>query len=289
MPRLAASGQTYYQDTMVKYTPCAPLVGAHDVDTLIVGGGFAGLNTALAMAERGGRDIMLLEAHDIGHGASGRNGGFVFAGYSLGEQDLVARLGDDAACRLYMRTVDAVETIRTRAHGMDCDLVEEGVIWANYFRDERILRKRQRLLASRFGTRLQWLEPDVLRQQLHTQRYGAGLFEGTAMHLHPLNYARGLASAAQARGVFMHEQTRVDTLQRDGQVGWIVRTAQGARVRARRVVLACGGYLAGLERSVDRAVLPIATYVVVTEPLGSRLDEIMSTRAAVYDSRFAFD
>jgi glycine/D-amino acid oxidase-like deaminating enzyme len=105
--------------------------------------------------------------------------------------------------------------------------------------------------------------------------------------VHPLNFAIGLAGAAAAQGVRVHENTDVWQLHRDG-TRWRIETAQGA-VHADQVVLACGGYLAGLRRQVDRAILPIATYVMVTEPLGDRLAECLGTQSAIYDTRFAFD
>ena len=96
-----------------------------------------------------------------------------------------------------------------------------------------------------------------------------------------------LAAAAAGQGVRIHENTDAWQLRRDG-LRWRVETDQGA-VLADHVVLACGGYLAGLRRQIDRAILPIATYVMATEPLGDRLRECIDTRAAIYDTRFAFD
>lgn len=87
-----SAAPTWYAATANPKPAALPLQGRHDVRVAIVGGGFAGLNTALGLAERGVHDVMLLEAEDIGFGASGRNGGFVFAGYSLGEQALLKRL-----------------------------------------------------------------------------------------------------------------------------------------------------------------------------------------------------
>jgi gamma-glutamylputrescine oxidase len=102
-----------------------------------------------------------------------------------------------------------------------------------------------------------------------------------------LRYAHGLARAAAAAGVRIYERSPVTSLAADGG-GWRLQAGAGT-VRAREVVLACGGYLAGLRWAVDAAVLPIATYVMVTEPLGPRLDEVLSTHSAIYDTRFAFD
>ncbi|SDY21989.1 gamma-glutamylputrescine oxidase [Lysobacter sp. yr284] len=255
----------------------------------VIGGGFAGLNTALGLAERGVGEVVLLEAQRVGYGASGRNGGFVFGGFSRGEDALLRELGPQRARALYQGTLDAVELIRARIrrYGIDCDATEAGVIWANWFRDPEVLRARQRLLAEHFGVEWQWWPRERLRERVRSQRYHDALFEPQAFHFHPLKYAQGLAAQAQARGVRVHEGSPALSLARDGE-GWRVRSERG-EVRAEQVVLACGGYLAGLRREVDAAVMPIATYVMVTQPLGELLDSALQTRAAVYDSRFAFD
>ncbi|BDU16357.1 NAD(P)/FAD-dependent oxidoreductase [Lysobacter auxotrophicus] len=266
-----------------------PLRGPVAASVCIVGGGFAGLNAALGMAERGVRDVVLLESQRVGFGASGRNGGFVFGGFSRGEESLLHDLGPDRARDLYSGTTGAVELIRARTqrYEIDCDRVDAGVIWANWFRDPQVLIERQQLLERSFGAHWQWMPRERLRSLVHTRRYHDGLFEPDAFHFHPLKYARGIARAAMAQGIGIHEQTPAVALERAGR-GWRVRTPEGV-VEADQVVLACGGYLAGLRSEVDAGVLPIATYVMVTQPLGARLDEVMSTRAAVYDTRFAFD
>lgn len=280
---------SYYRDTATPYAPYAPLSGRQQAQVVVVGGGYAGLNTALGLAERGVRDVLLLEREQIGFGASGRNGGFVFAGYSLGEQALLEQLGAGRAAALFALTRAAVGRIRQRIadHAIACDAVDEGVIWANWFRDPGVLRRRQQLLAEHYGVHWQWLEADALAELVRSKRYHAGLYERDALHLHPLNYAIGLAAAAAQRGVHVHEHSAAVSLAREG-TRWRVRTAQG-EVLADQVVLACGGYLAGLHAPIDRAVLPIATYVMATAPLHERLDDVLRTRAAIYDTRFAFD
>ncbi len=280
---------SYYRATATPYAPHAPLQGSTQARVAIIGGGYAGLNTALGLAERGVRDVVLLEREQIGYGASGRNGGFVFGGYSLGEQALLAQRGHAQARAMFDLTTAAVQRIRQRVadYAIPCDAVDEGVIWVNWFRDPAVLRTRQQRLAEHYGVRWEWLAQAELRECVRSTRYHNGLYERDALHLHPLNYAIGLAAAAQAQGVRLHEHSGVSRLTREGS-RWRVRTTQG-ELLADQVVLACGGYLAGLQRRIDRAILPIATYVMVTEPLGARLDDCLRTRAAVYDSRFAFD
>jgi gamma-glutamylputrescine oxidase len=281
--------QSYYRERTASAEAYAALEGRREAKIVVVGGGFAGLNTALGLANRGVQDIVLLERERVGFGASGRNGGFVFAGYSLGEQALLDQLGPERARALYRRTVDAVGLIRSRIEQYDiaCEAVDEGVIWANWFRDPEVLRKRQRLLAEAYGVEWTWLPAEELRERIVSKRYSDGLFERNALHLNPLAYAQGLAHAATQRGITVHENSGVRGLSRDGS-GWRVQTA-GGEIRAEQVVLACGGYLGGLNRRIDKAILPIATYVMVTEPLGQRLYECLRTQAAIYDTRFAFD
>ncbi len=280
---------SYYRATATPNATWAPLEGVARARVAIIGGGFAGLNTAIGLAERGVRDVVLLEREQIGFGASGRNGGFVFAGYSLGEQSLLDQQGETRARALFTLTTKAVGRIRQRIADYDitCDLVDEGVIWANWFRDPAVLHQRQALLAEHYGVHWQSLSEAELYAQVRSERYHGGLYERDALHLHPLNYALGLATAAAAEGVRIHENSGALSLARDGSC-WRVRTAQG-EVLAEQVVLACGGYLAELRKPIDRAIMPIATYVMVTEPLGERMDECLRTRAAIYDSRFAFD
>lgn len=255
----------------------------------VVGGGYAGLATALGLAERGVDGIVLLEAERIGAGASGRNGGFVFAGYSLGEAELLRRVGVERARALYARTTAAVELIRARLrrYAIAADQVEAGVLWVNWFRDPERLRRRQRLLAEVFGAHWPELDRAALAAHVRSARYHGALLEPNGFHLHPLKYALGLAQAAQALGVVLRERQRVLRLRRV-ESGWRLVLDAGV-LDAEQVVLACGGYLGRLEPRLARAMLPIATYVMVTEALGERLAEVVPGRAAIYDNRFAFD
>jgi len=280
---------SYYRATVTERTSGAPLVAPVETQVCVIGGGFAGLNTALGLAERGIRDVVLLEADEVGHGASGRNGGFVFGGFSRGEDALLRELGPQRARDLYRGTTEAVGLIRRRIdhYEIQCDVSDSGIVWANWFRDPAVLRKRQALLGEHYDVHWEWLPQAELRQRIRTTRYHDGLFERRAFHFHPLKYAHGIARAATAQGVSIHERSPAIGLERVG-AQWRVTTPQG-KVLAKEVVLACGGYLAGLRKPVDAAVLPIATYVMVTEPLGSRMDEVLATASAVYDTRFAFD
>ncbi|MED5621645.1 NAD(P)/FAD-dependent oxidoreductase [Ideonella sp. BN130291] len=273
-------------DTTLRF---APLSGPADARVAIIGGGFAGLATAMSLVERGVRDIVLLEAETIGHGASGRNGGFVFGGFSLDNADLVRQVGAAEARRLYGLTLDAVERIRQRIqrHAIDCDAVYSGVLLANWFADDRPLRALQQFMHEQFQVDWRWLPREETRSLLLTERYHAALHEPNAFHFHPLKYAQGLARVLREAGVRLHEGTRVNGIVADG-AGWRVSTPSG-HVACEHAVVACGGYIGQLFKPLSRAIMPIATYVMTTEPLGGRLASAMRTTAAVYDTRFAFD
>lgn len=279
-----------YYDATAPARPAVQLLhGRVDTAVCIVGAGFAGLATALGLVERGQRDVVLLEAERVAFGASGRNGGFVFGGYSLDNADLLAQLGPVRARAAYALTRDAVNLIRQRIarHAIDCDAVEGGALLANWFDDESILDRQQRLMADHFGVQWQRLDKAALAAHVRSDRYFGALLEPDAFHFHPLKYALGEAAAIVAGGGRIHEQSPVRAIERAGG-GFIVRTPHG-EVRARELVIAGGGYLSGLVPPLERAMLPIATYVMVTEPLGARRAEFIPSRAAIYDTRFAFD
>lgn len=265
------------------------LEGAQEASVCVIGGGFAGLSTALALAERGKTGIVLLESETVGFGASGRNGGFVFGGFSLGERDIVGAVGLEQGRALYHMTLAAVERIRARIgqYGIDCDLKEEGVYLANWFDDDSILDRQQRFMHDCLGVEWERISRPELAATLKTGRYFGALFEPRAFHFHPLKYAQGLARVLAGKGVRVHERSKVSAIAADGG-GWKIST-DGGCVKAAEVVVCCGGYIERLYPRLGGAVLPIATYVMVTEPLGERLDEAMRTRAAVYDTRYAFD
>ena len=280
---------TFYQSTADARLRFPALAGEVEAERVIVGGGFAGLATALSLLERGAGTCCILEARTIGHGASGRNGGFVSGGFSLGAADLLGQLGRDEARRLYRLSQDAVERIRRRIerHAIDCDPVYAGIVVADWFPDDGRLRKLQRFMRENFDLDWRWIARDEIREILRTPRYHAGLHQPEAFHFHPLRYAQGEARVLRDAGVRLHENSRVASIEREG-AGWRVRTADAA-VRCREVIVCCGGYIADLCPALARAALPVATYVMATEPLGDALRTAIRTDAAVFDTRFAFD
>lgn len=280
---------TFYADTADRSLRFAPLAVNKETGTVIIGGGFAGLGTALSLLEHGARDTVLLESETIGFGASGRNGGFVAGGFSLDAAKLHKRLGREGARKLYALSEGAVKQIRSRIdrYAIACDAIYGGVIVASWFNEDGTLQEIQRLMRDEFGLHWAWLPRDQMREMLRTERYHAGLHELDAFHFNPLKYAQGKARVLAHSGVELHEQSRVTRVEPDG-AGWRVHTAK-ASVRCRRVAVCAGGYIDGLLPALGRNTMPIATYVMATEPLGEHLRDAIRTDAAVFDTRFAFD
>ncbi len=258
-------------------------------EVAILGGGFAGLGTACSLQERGVRSVAVVEAGALGQGASGRNGGFVFGGFSRGPAQLLSDWGAETARSLYALTQAAVGLMRQRIdrYAIDCDKTEGGAWWVDWFdsaRSRAVMQRHADLMREVFATDWEPLTPDQVRQGLQTERYGGGLLERNAFHCHPLRYAQGLGAAIVGQGGAVFEQSPVQRIEREAK-HWFLHTAQG-RVRAEQLVLAGGGYMQRVLPRLERARLPIATYMMATEPLA---DHPVRTDAAVYDNRFAFD
>lgn len=263
-----------------------PLRGDVEADVCVVGGGLAGLSTALGLAERGIK-VVLIEAQRVGWGASGRNGGFVSAGFSLSPRQIVEDLGQAQAREIYDLSRNAVALIRRRIEAFDLPgvpVVDGRMKVLRYHDPEQLARDRD-FMSEVFAIDSELWQRDRLREVLLTERYHAALYNNSGFHFHPLNYALGIAQAVQARGAEIYEDTPAVWLDLDSSQK-LIETPSGT-VRAKDVVIACGGYIGGLLPALSGATLPVATYVVTTEPLGERLKEAIRVPYAISDTRLA--
>jgi len=281
--------QSYYADTLNYSHQFPSVTGKNEFETVVIGAGYAGIMTALSLIEKGHKHVALLDKNKIGWGCSGRNGGFVFGGFSLSPRTLVRKLGKEKAQKIYGMTVSAVELIRKRIsqYHIQCDPVDEGVIWANWFKDQSLLHHEKQFMKEQMNVDWHYWDPEQLQAQIHSNRYHGALFESNAMHFHPLNYALGIAEIIVKGGgcVFQHsEAIKIDFQQAQKKV----YTAEG-EISCKNIVFSGGGYMGKFFPQLSRTMLPIATYVMTTEPLGSELEAVLPSKAAVYDTRFAFD
>ena len=270
-------------------TPMLPLFptlkGAQKADVCVIGAGYTGLSAALHLAQAG-RDVVLLDAQRVGFGASGRNGGQLGSGQRM-EQDALERLvGDAEADKLWDLAEDAKALVKSliATHQIDCHL-KPGVAWTGSSdSDVRHLHSYANHLAQRYGyDRIETLDHAALQSVCPSPDYRGGILDTGAAHLHPLAYALGLARAARAAGVRIHERSAVHHI--DTGTAATVRTDAGS-LRASHVILACNGYLGNLNRRVAARVMPINNFIAATEPLGDKIHQVLPRDVAVADSRF---
>jgi gamma-glutamylputrescine oxidase len=256
----------------------------------VIGAGFAGLSAAKGLIERGIDDVVVLEAEEVGHGCSGRNGGFVFSGFNLDEADLINQVGLDHAKTLYRHSETAVNMVRNTINNfqIECEVNNSGIMLANWFDRPEILRGYKTLMTEAFNVTLGEYGLEECRNLMKSIRYYGALHESGAFHFHPLKYIRGVADGIQARGIRIYENSPVVRLSHSKGGMNIVETPSGT-ITAKTIIMAGSAYMRGLSSLYDLTQTPVATYVMATEPLGDRLKSAINTGAAVYDTRFDFD
>lgn len=279
---------SYYARTATPRAPFAALSGPEETDVCIVGGGLAGVSTALELVRRG-RRVALVEANRIGWGASGRNGGFVGIGFAQDMNGILRKAGPERAARLWALSVEGMEAVKANIaeFGLTDAQPVPGVMWMARHDNLAGYSAYSDALARTIGFETEVLDRDAIRNMLVTDAYFCGVLDRRSFHMHPLNYINGLALAVQGLGGRLFEESCATSVAREG-AGWRVGTAGGS-VLAREVVLCGGGYTDSLVPALKRAYLPIATYVVVTEAAPERLAEAIRTPVALGDDRRASD
>jgi glycine/D-amino acid oxidase-like deaminating enzyme len=247
--------------------PTPPLAGSQRADVLIVGAGFTGLSAALHLAEAGAK-VCVLEAHEPGWGASGRNGGQVNPTLKHDPDELVRLYGAARAEPLIdavSRSADLVFELIER-HGIDCQPVRKGWLQVAYSpRHIAAMHARAEQWARR-GVATQMLDRADVAARLGTEAFAGGWLDGRAGGIQPLAYTRGLVRAAQAAGASVHGGSAVTSLERRGSQ-WHAGTSSGASVVADQVLIATNGYTGGLWPGLSRTVLAANSFIVATAPL----------------------
>ncbi len=235
---------SYYAATAPGAEVHPPLEVDTRCDVAVVGGGLAGLSAAIDLRQCG-LEVVLLEAHEIGFGASGRNGGQAIHGLACEMEPIEAQLGLEEARRVWQMTIEALDLLRARIgeHGIDCDWRDGYLGVATSPRKARALAESADRLESVYRYPLARIAAADLPRWIASPRYHGGLHDPRSGHLHPLKYTRGLARAAEKAGVRLHERTPVTALEHGAEPR--LRCARGS-VSARQVLLAGNVYLHAL-------------------------------------------
>ena len=285
----AQHAPSYYAASANRHLSFPALAGEQRADVCVVGGGFSGLNTAIELAQKG-FSVVLLEAHKIGWGASGRNGGQLIRGVGHDVERFEPTIGKQGVRELKLMGLEAVEIVRRRVEQfqIDCDLKWGYCDLANKPSHlDGFAEDMAELKELGYAHEMRLLQPEQMHEVVGSQRYVGGLIDMGSGHLHPLNLALGEAAAAQALGVQLYEDSAVTRIDYGNEVK--VHTAHGL-VRAAHLVLGCNAYLNGLNSNLGGKVLPAGSYVIATEPLSAaQARDLIPRDMALCDQRVALD
>ena len=273
-----------YQQTAEPAPDTGALNAQCRADVVIIGGGVTGLSTALHLAERGVK-VILLEAEEPGWGASGRNGGQVNAGLKP-DPDVVERdFGADLGGRMnaYAGAAPAFVFELIQRHAIRCEARQNGTLRAatRPAHAAKVRASAEQLL--RRGAPVELLDRAATARATGTEAYLTAMLDRRGGDLNPLSFARGLARVAMSLGATVHRNSRVLGLERMANA-WRARTASGC-VTAERVLLATNGYTDGLWPGLRRSVVPIFGAIAATEVLAEPIArQVMPSRCVLYES-----
>ena len=282
-----AYGASWYYATRVAAPPRGRLVVEVDADVCVIGAGLAGLTVAREVARRGW-SVVVLEARRVAWNASGRNTGFVLPGFAASAQALVARVGLDRAKALWALSEAGAEYVRSaigEAKMPGVELSESGWLHTSKTDRDGALRSEVDLLAGDLGAAAEFWPAERVREDLRSPLYFGAINYPRGFSIHPLNYALGLAAAAEADGARIYEETPALEIDPAGVRKRIV--TKDSRVRAAHVVLAGNVHLAELMPQFAKSLLPVFSYVIATAPVGPELREAIRYPGAVSDTDLA--
>jgi glycine/D-amino acid oxidase-like deaminating enzyme len=280
--------KSYYAETLGQALKRGRLTTGLGVDVCVIGAGLAGLTTALELL-RQGKTVAVLEAKRVAWGASGRNGGFVASGFANSASKMLLHLGQADGREAFQLSVDGVDYVRRQISKLNLAGVLQGVGELEVYRYQYAEGAKADLeeANTNLGQDITFLNTDETRCLLKSERYHQALYDPKGFHIDPLKYAHGLANEIERLGGQIFEKTKAKELVRSGS-SWRVSAAD-AELYAQHVVLCTSAYDFKLYPRVSRAMQPVATYVMATEPMPDALDAAITTPAMISDTRRAGD
>lgn len=280
---------SYYAASAHRKTTRSSLQGDIETDVTIVGGGYSGLSTAIALAEKGLK-VCILESNVIGFGASGRNGGQIVNGLNAELGKIERQFGQPVSDFVggLLQEGGAIIRERIAKYGIKCDLQEGNIFVATTKRHLKDLEDKKSVWNKAGIDSLEMLDAGQLRQHVGTDFYCGGMIDHSGGHLHPLNLALGEADAVEKLGGQIFELSPVLKVEKkDGK--HYTYTKEGC-VRSEYLVLCGNAYMLGVKPELENRILPVSTQIVTTEPLSDDLvKEILPTNKCIEDTRYILD
>jgi gamma-glutamylputrescine oxidase len=277
-------GASWYASRMPESEPRGPLSIEFDVDVCVIGGGLAGLTVALEVAKRGW-SVAVLETRRVAWNASGRNTGTVLSGFAADPDAVADKVGPESAKWLWALSEMGVDYVRNTiadAAIAEAESDDSGVLRVSRTANERAVADHAERLRDAFGVKTEFWPLDRVRANLRSTRYFGGIHFPDAFSINPLNYALGLAAAAEAAGARIFEQTPALDVDPAGVRKRI--TTPSARLRAGHVVLAGNVHIGGLMPDLANTLVPVWSYSIVTQPLGDALRDAVRFGGAITDN-----
>ena len=283
---MAINEKTFWLETVEIPTPVAREFPQR-VDVAVIGAGFTGLSAARSLA-RGGASVAVFDTQTIGWGASSRNGGMVLTGLKLPASTLIARYGREATARMYAASLESIDFVEklVREENIACDFSRCGHLEVackpKHFDD---FRRSAEATARDFGHQQRLIPQDQLQSEIGSAIYHGGLVDDSSAGVNPARLVAGLARAAERAGAATFEHSHVDEVQREGARGWKIATQRGT-LRAQNVVVATSGYTSRVTPALQKKIIPIGSYIIVTEVLPEKLAAELSPRnRMIFDSK----
>jgi glycine/D-amino acid oxidase-like deaminating enzyme len=275
--------RSLYAETARERTATSLLEGDKRIQVAVIGGGFTGLSAALHLAQRG-MQVAVLEAHEPGWGASGRNGGQVNPGLKYEPDQIEKDFGKTLGARMVAFSGNAPNKVFNliRDHQIQCEANQGGTIRATFTRGSADMIRRATEGWQRRGMPVELLERERIAAVTGTNRYLLGALDRRGGSVNPLGYARGLAEIAIKAGATVHSQTPVKAIVRQGSA-WMLTTPRGT-VTADWVVLATNGYTDDVWPELRQSIVPVYSGIIATETLPEAIAQrILPHRSVLYE------
>ena len=261
-------------------------------DVCIIGGGLSGISTAYYLSKiNPNLNVVVLEKHKIGWGASGRNGGQLLHGFS-GEDFKGQKHTFDQQKHLWNFSVDAVREVKKNIHelNIDCDLVEGYLLTSVTKKHDDELKKHIDLLQNQYGySSAKYLSKSQMSDYFQSPYYKSAMYDTECSQIHPLNYCLGLAQEIlKNKNYKIYEGAAVLSYESNNSVE--IKLENNLVIKSKKMILCCNAYINNLNKKLRRKIMPVKTYVSTFKDIPQKeLNKFFKRQITVGDMLFVLN